>query len=73
MANQHSPYRRLVAFRLTRENHKKLIKTAQQYSLSVSEFAAVIIEREIQHIELTPEDYEQIAKEIRAAKKANSN
>ncbi len=68
MPNQHDPAKRSLAIYLTRERYYQVKKLAAKHDISMSKLLGIMIEREVRNIELTPEDYEQIAKEIAEAK-----
>lgn len=68
MANQPSPYKQIIGARIDRELYCKVETLAKKYKLTMSQLLVMILERETRDIELTEEQYEQIAREIRAAK-----
>lgn len=71
MANSPSPYKQIIGARIDRELYAKVQTLAQRHGIHMTELIVMILERETRDIELTPEQYEQIAKEIRAAKAGN--
>jgi len=68
MANSPSPYKQIIGARIDRELYCKVETLAKKYNITISQLLTMILERETREIELTEEQYEQIAKEIRAAK-----
>lgn len=72
MPNQPSVYKQTIAVRITRELYHKVGSLAKMHGVNMSELLVVVLERETRDIELTPEQYEEIAREIRAAR-AGSN
>jgi len=67
LANQPSPYKQIIGARIPRELYVKVSILAEQQQIKISELLQLILERETQDVELTPEHYEQIAEEIRRA------
>ncbi len=70
MPNQHDPAKRSLAVYLSRERYYQVKRLAEKHSISMTKLLSIMIEREVRDIELTPEDYETIANEIRNAKSA---
>lgn len=68
MPNSPSPYKQIIAARIDRELYYKVETLTKKYNITISQLLVMILERETREIELTEDQYEQIAKEIRAAK-----
>lgn len=68
MPNQHDPAKRTLAVYLSREKYYKIKRLAAKHHISMSGLLEILIDRAVCDIELEPEDYEKIAKEIRDAK-----
>lgn len=70
MPNQHDPKKRSLAVYISRERYYQVKRLAQREGISMSRLLEILVERAVRDITLTPEDYEQIAKEIRNARSA---
>lgn len=68
MPNQPNPEKRVMSFYISREVYYQAKRLAERHGLSLSSMIALILERECRSVELTPEDYESIAREIREAR-----
>lgn len=68
MPNKPNPENVMVNFRLNRALRKKLDKLAEMQGIKITELLTSWIIKGTQNIELDPEDYEEIAQQIRAAR-----
>jgi hypothetical protein len=68
MPNQHSPDKAVLSFYISRALKLRLQRLAEKNGTTLSQLIVAILSVETEDIELTAEDYEQIAKEVRAAK-----
>ena len=68
MPNQPSPKKQIIGARISRELYHKVETLAKRHKLPISKLLVIILEKETRDIELTPEQHEQIAQEIRAAR-----
>lgn len=66
--NQHDPTKRILAAYITREKYYQIRKLSKQHGISMSALLAILIDRAVRNVTLSPEDYEQIAKEIKQAR-----
>lgn len=67
MANQPAKDKKFISLLLKRELIAKLEKLAKHRGQTRSELIATLLEEASRSVELTPEDYERIAREIRKA------
>ncbi len=67
MPNQHDPRKRSLAVYILRERYYQVKRLAERMGISMTRLLEILIEKAVREIELTPEDYEQIAKEVRNA------
>lgn len=70
MPNQHDPRKRSLAVYISRERYYQVKRLAKREGISMSRLLEILVEKAVRNIILTPEDYEQIAKEIRNAQSA---
>ena len=68
MPNQHDPRKRSLAVYISRERYYQVKRLAAREGISMSRLLEILVEQAVRDIELTPEDYEQIASEIRNAR-----
>lgn len=71
MPNQPKPDSTSLGIRLPRILKRRLSRLAAQKRISLSELINEILTLATLDIELTPEDYEEIARETRKARNAN--
>ena len=71
MANKPDPDKQLVGIRMPRETWRKLQVMAKDSDHTPNTLAASILTSATEKVSLTPEDYEQIAKDTRAAAEKN--
>ncbi|KAB2660947.1 MAG: hypothetical protein DVB31_13105 [Verrucomicrobia bacterium] len=69
MPNQPSPDRAYLGLRLSRELKILAEREAKRRHMTLTDFVCWIIEKETEHLELTPDDYRKIANEIERAKR----
>ena len=67
MANQPSPLKQIIGARINRELYRKVEKMAEKHQIKISELLVIILEQETRDIELSADDYYQIAEEIKRA------
>ena len=67
MPSQHSHDKCCVAAWVPRALYKRMKKRAKELKMTITELAEYLIMRETKNIELTAEDYEEIARETRRA------
>ena len=73
MPNMPDPDKHLVGIRMPRTLYKRLQKLAKQRKITIKDLILEILNRETINTILTPEDYEQIAKETRQASERYKN
>lgn len=71
MSDQPDPDKKLVGIRMPRETWKRLQILSQGAKKSANVVAADILTSATDHITLSPEDYEEIARDTRAAIEKN--
>lgn len=71
MANKPDPDKQLVGIRMPRETWRKLQVMAKDSDHTPNTLAASILTSATEKVSLTAEDYEQIAKDTRAAAEKN--
>lgn len=69
MPNAPKPDEVILSVRIKRTTHKRVVKLAESRKESISEVVRGIINSNVADTELTPEDYEQIAKDTKAAQR----
>lgn len=68
MPNQPSPDRAMLSLRIPRALKARLEKKAKVTNMTLSDYVVWILTRETQDVELSPDDYRKIAKEIEEAR-----
>ncbi len=68
MPNQHSPDKAVLSFYISRTLKERLKKLAKKNGMNLSQMLVSILTVETEHIELTADDFELIAAEVRRAK-----
>lgn len=69
MANQPDINKRILSIQVRRELYAKLSKLAKRFSLPLSVVCRRALETATEDVELTPEDYDQIKRDIEQARK----
>lgn len=72
MPSQRSADKETLSFYVPRTLGRRLRKMAKLLGVTLTDVIVMIISKETANIELTPEDYEQIARDTRAAQRKNS-
>ena len=67
MPNQHAPDKETIAFYGTRTLSRRVRKAAKQRKLTLTSFIEETLTHATSHIELTPEDYREIAEATQRA------
>jgi hypothetical protein len=67
MPNAHAADKEVMGFYIPRTLSRKVRKAARAQGLTVTAFIEQVLTHGTRHIELTPEDYEEIAKATRRA------
>ena len=65
--SQPSPHKQILGARVSRELYHKFATMAASKNIKMTDLLVEILERETREVILTPEQYEQIAQEIRLA------
>ena len=73
MPNQPSPDKCHIGIRVPRELKRAVAKAAKERKMTISEFVAWILQRETQNIELTADDYREIARQTENASRRYSS
>ena len=68
MPNQPSPDKAMLAIRLPRALKARLQKKARALGMSFSDYVVWVLTRESNDVELSPNDYRKIAKEVEEAR-----
>jgi len=71
VANQPAPDKTMFALRIPRALKVRIQKAAKHHRMSLTDFVMFVLQRETKDVELTPDDYRRIAKEIEAVKSGN--
>ena len=66
--SQPDPSKQIIGARIDRELFYKIATLAASRKLKLTELIVEVFERETRDVSLTPEQYDQIAQEIRLAK-----
>ena len=66
MPSQPSPDKQMLSVRIKRAEYLRLVKQARRNKMDLADFVRHLIQKATEDIELTPEDYEKIAADIRA-------
>ena len=66
--SQPKPEKQIIGARIERELYHKVETLSASRKLPMSQFLIEVLERETRDVALTPEQYEEIAQEIRLAK-----
>jgi len=72
MPGQRAADKETLSFYVPRTLGKRLRKMANQLGTTLTEVVVMILTKETNSIELSPEDYEEIARETRAAQRQNT-
>lgn len=71
MADKPDPDKKLVGIRMPRETWKKIQRLSEGTDKTPNSIAASILTTAVENVTLSPEDYEAIAKDTRAAIERN--
>lgn len=71
MPNQPAPDKVILALRISRTLKRRLEKLAKQRKETITEVVIAILNQQVQHVELTPDDYRKIAAEVEEARKGS--
>lgn len=69
MANQHSPERHQIAVKFHHRVWRQIEKAAADHKMTPGEYIRWVVGREVDEVELTPDDAQLIADRIKAARK----
>ena len=69
MPSQRAADKETLSFYVPRTLGRRLRKLAKMLKVTLTDVVVMVLSRETNHIELTPEDYEEIARATRAAQR----
>lgn len=72
MPGQRSADKETLSFYVPRTLGRRLRKMAELLGATITDVVVMILSKETNSVELTPEDYEQIARDTRAAQRKNT-
>jgi hypothetical protein len=72
MPNQHSPDKICISAWVNRAMHRRLMKAAKARKMTFTDYAEHLYAQATRDIELTPEDFRQIAEAVERAKRKGS-